>query len=53
MEVKRINNVNEITKPFEWAIGGGSTQLYYKGNKGNKGINSSRILSHGVFIKEL
>jgi hypothetical protein len=50
MEVKRINNVNEITKPFEWAMGGGSTQLYYKGNKG---INSSRILSHGVFIKEL
>ncbi|MBU5440340.1 hypothetical protein KQI42_20295 [Tissierella sp. MSJ-40] len=21
IEVKRINNVNEITKPFEWAIG--------------------------------
>ncbi|MBU5440339.1 phosphodiester glycosidase family protein [Tissierella sp. MSJ-40] len=30
--------------------GGGSTQLYYKGNKG---ISSSRVLSHGVFIKEV
>lgn len=116
IEITRINNVNEIKKPYEWAIGGGmllpsydpesegyidkskdvlrktahtgigykdgkvylftkenlsmkefldsirllgligaifldgggSTQLNYKG----KGIHSTRILSHGVFIKK-
>lgn len=30
--------------------GGGSTQMNYKGNKG---IHSSRKLSHGVFLKEI
>lgn len=117
IEVKRINNINEINKTYDWAIGGGmllphynpeiegftgafsdvlrrtnhtgigyrdnkvflfakenctmeefldsirllqlkgaifldgggSTQLNYK----NKGIHSGRILSHGIFIKEV
>lgn len=114
LEIKRINHIKEITKPFKWCIGGGSlipniideekfasdiyrfthhTGIGYKGNriylivtsthcnmaefrkrvlklnldkaifldgggstqmnyKGNKGIHSSRKLSHGVFLKK-
>lgn len=114
IEVKRIHNINEITKPIKFAIGGGMlipdynpgvekiasdilrhthhTGIGYKGNRiylivtsnhcsllefknkvdklnldgaifldgggstqmnyeGNKGIHSSRKLSHGIFIK--
>lgn len=115
IDIKRINNINEIDKPFEWCIGGGSlipniiddesfasdifrhthhTAIGYKGNriylivtetyctmsefrnrilklgldkaifldgggstqmnyKGNKGLHSSRKLSHGVFLKKV
>lgn len=114
IDIKRINHIKEIDKPFKWCIGGGSlipniideekfasdifrythhTAIGYKGNrvylivtashctmeefrnrilklgldkaifldgggstqmnyKGNKGIHSSRKLSHGVFLKK-
>lgn len=115
IEVKRINNLKEITKPFKWCIGGGSlipniideekfasdiyrfthhTGIGYKGNRiylivtsthcnmaefrkrvlkleldkaifldgggstqmnyvGGKGVDSSRKLSHGIFLKKV
>lgn len=115
IEVKRINNISEITKPIYWAIGGGSlipdiieeeshaedifrytnhTGIGYKGDRvflivtdgyctmdefrdrvlklkldaaifldgggstqmnyvGGKGVDSSRKLSHGIFLKKV